>query len=183
MLKECRCWGEAKPIDTFVKRSDVPSGIGSYCKPCHANKTKNSLNYKENRKKYWETYKSRRPKYSKTEYMRRRKEKDPLFRFTCQVRSLITKSFKRVKLRKTEKTEGILGISLLAFKEYLELTFSTRYGRCRTSVDLVHIDHKIPLSNASSEEDVIQLCHYSNLQLLLAKDNLKKGSKSEYQPL
>ena len=43
----------------------------------------------------------------------------------------------------------------------------------------VHIDHIIPLATAKTEEDVIKLCHYTNLQLLKAKDNLKKGAKKE----
>ena len=37
-----------------------------------------------------------------------------------------------------------------------------------------HIDHIVPLATAQTEEDVIKLCHYTNLQLLTAKDNLEK---------
>ncbi len=33
------------------------------------------------------------------------------------------------------------------------------------------IDHIIPLSSAKSEEDVIKLCHYTNLQPLCSKIN------------
>lgn len=39
------------------------------------------------------------------------------------------------------------------------------------------IDHIIPLSIAKNEEEVIKLCHYTNLQLLRAEDNIKKGNK------
>ena len=38
-----------------------------------------------------------------------------------------------------------------------------------------HIDHKVPLSLAKTEEELLKLCHFSNLQPLWAKDNLKKG--------
>ena len=41
----------------------------------------------------------------------------------------------------------------------------------------IHIDHIIPLSSAKTEEEVYELCHYTNLQPLWAEDNLKKGSK------
>ena len=40
-----------------------------------------------------------------------------------------------------------------------------------------HIDHIIPLASATTEEGVLKLYHYSNLQPLWAKDNLSKGSK------
>ena len=40
-----------------------------------------------------------------------------------------------------------------------------------------HIDHIIPLASATSLDDIIRLCHYTNLQPLWCKENLKKSNK------
>jgi hypothetical protein len=39
------------------------------------------------------------------------------------------------------------------------------------------LDHKMPISSAQTEEDIIRLNHYSNYQPLWKKDNLKKSNK------
>jgi hypothetical protein len=41
----------------------------------------------------------------------------------------------------------------------------------------LHIDHIIPISTAKTEQDVIKLNHYTNLQWLIDKDNLKKSNR------
>lgn len=38
-----------------------------------------------------------------------------------------------------------------------------------------HIDHIKPLASAKSVDEIYELCHYSNLQPLWAKDNYTKG--------
>ena len=40
-----------------------------------------------------------------------------------------------------------------------------------------HLDHIYPVSLANSEEELIQLNHYTNFQPLWALDNIKKGNK------
>ena len=46
----------------------------------------------------------------------------------------------------------------------------------KNKVKAWHIDHIIPLSSAKSEDELIALSHYTNLQPLWAMDNLKKGA-------
>lgn len=76
-----------------------------------------------------------------------------------------------------------LGCSIEELKSYLESKF---YPNPNTNEPMTwdnrgvlgwHIDHIIPLSSAKTEEELIRLCHYTNLQPLWAKDNLAKGNK------
>jgi hypothetical protein len=40
-----------------------------------------------------------------------------------------------------------------------------------------HIDHIMPLASAKTEEELVALCHYTNLQPLWAAENLRKSDK------
>ena len=78
---------------------------------------------------------------------------------------------------KNKHTEQILGCSINEFIKHILRTYKDNYGYEWDGKELVHIDHIIPLATAHTEKEVLNLCHYTNLQLLKAKDNLVKGSK------
>jgi hypothetical protein len=40
-----------------------------------------------------------------------------------------------------------------------------------------HIDHILPLSSATNEDELYKLCHFTNLQPMWATDNIRKGAK------
>lgn len=111
---------------------------------------------------------------------KKRREKDEIYKLKCQCRNMIRDSFKRKNLKKNKKTESIIGIELDKFSDYLKQTFKNNYGYNWDLKECVHIDHIIPLATANTEEEVIKLCHYTNLQLLKGKDNLQKGYKTDY---
>ena len=152
-------------------------------------------NNKDVRKRYEEKNKKRIDKYQKkyrksyykenkksiikktAEYKKKRKEKDKLYAFKCKVRCLIRQSYSRKGKTKKSKTFDIIGLTALDLHIYLERTFFDMYGRKKTINDKCHIDHIIPLVTAKNHNDITKLCHYSNLRLVLAEDNLKKGSK------
>ncbi len=111
----------------------------------------------------------------------RRKKNDAVYKLKCQVRTMISDCFKRKQLVKPIKTEKILGCNYEAFINHLLQTYRNNYGTEWDGIEKVHIDHKTPLATAKSKQDVINLCHYTNLQLLKAHDNLIKGSKLNWK--
>jgi hypothetical protein len=99
---------------------------------------------------------------------------DPIFKLKEQTRNLIRNSFKRTGYKKNSKTEKILGCDFDTLTNYLFGTWKSNYGT-EWNGEPYHIDHIIPLATAKTEQDVIELCHYTNLQLLSPEDNLKKN--------
>jgi hypothetical protein len=135
-----------------------------------------SENNKENIKQYRIINKEKLKNYNK-EYYLKRTNTDLFFKFKCNVRSLIRNSFKRGinKYNKTTKTENILGCTIDEFRNYIYLQFKT--GMSFENHGEWHLDHKVPIASAKTQEEVIKLNHYTNFQPLWAEDNLRKGSK------
>jgi len=114
-----------------------------------------------------------------------RMKTDPLYSLSHVVRGMIQKSIRMGGYTKMSKTYEILGCSFEEFKLYLESKFETWMtweNRGLYNGDTQYgwdIDHIIPLSSAKTEEDIIRINHYSNLQPLcsyinryIKKDNL-----------
>ena len=63
---------------------------------------------------------------------------------------------------------------------YLIETAKKNYGGKYFPNRKYHIDHVIPNASAITEDDLIKLQHYTNLQYLYAKDNLQKSAKLDW---
>ena len=113
---------------------------------------------------------------------------DNLYKLSHSTRCLISGSLRKKGFSKKSKTCEILGCTFEEFKTYLESKFKpwmdwNNYGNWNGQPKEMNvswdIDHIIPLSSAITEEDIINLNHYSNLQPLCSyynryekKDNL-----------
>lgn len=64
--------------------------------------------------------------------------------------------------------------------KYLLKTFKDRYGYEWDGKEKISIDHIMPLATAKTEEEVIKLCYYTNLQLLKAEDNWRKSDRLDF---
>jgi len=106
-----------------------------------------------------------------------RSDSDFLFVLTRKIKSSIKWAFKSQNYLKRNKTEKILGCSFVEFKIYLESKFETWMtweNRGLYNGELNYgwdIDHITPLSSASSEDELIKLNHFENLQPLCSKIN------------
>lgn len=130
-------------------------------------------------------YKNHKQKVNRkrSEYSKRKRQEDYIYKLKEQIRKMINNSFRRNGHTKKEKTEQIIGCKLDYFTNYLLETFKNNYGYEWDNKEKVDIDHIIPLSKAKTEEEIIKLCHYTNLQLLKHNDNLKKGNKLNWNLL
>jgi hypothetical protein len=112
-------------------------------------------------------------KSAKRSYNRR--QNDPLFRLSINIRRLISLSISNYKYTKKSKTHAILGCSYKELHSHIESKF--RDGMSWENRSKWHIDHIIPLASAKTEDELLRLNHYTNLQPLWALDNLKKHAK------
>lgn len=174
-LKRCGHCGKILPTSEFYKSSRKQDGLSSICKSC----TKEIQNQnKDKRLEYYKEYeRTGRDRGKRSARHKERMESDNIYRLKSKIRYLIYGSLNRKKYPKKFHSEEIIGISIEWFIKYLLSTFKNRYGREWDGVEKVHIDHIIPLATAKTEEEVIRLNHFSNLQLLTAEDNIKKKHK------
>jgi transposase-like protein len=173
--KFCTVCNVEQLLSNFQRNRTKPLGVNSECKICRKTYMANTKERTEETRKKWVlATKDARLKYD-SEYRKKRKESDPLFKFKLQTRSFIHDALRRSVVAKGSSTEQILGCSYQELMQHLEVSF--QQGMSWENRSEWHIDHKIPLASAKTEEDVIRLNHYTNLQPLWAKDNLRKGSK------
>lgn len=143
-----------------------------------------NIDNNERRKKYKKQYHLEHREYERQYSYKLHKYKmktDKIYKLKMQVRHLIYHSFTRRGYSKNSRTYQILGCDFNTFIGYLLNTFKENYGYEWDGKEPVHIDHIIPLATAHTEEEVIKLCHYTNLQLLKAQDNLDKSDKEEWK--
>ncbi len=152
---------------------------------------KNKEEHKKKRLKYYhdnreerlvkmsEYKKKNRDKMSayQREYFNNRKKIDPLFKLQNNIRGLIRNSIINKGYRKNTKTFNILGCTYIEFKNHIESMFEDwmtwdNYGKYNGSEKFGwDVDHIIPKSSATTEEELLKLNHFSNLQPLCSYIN------------
>jgi hypothetical protein len=121
-------------------------------------------------------------------YTKNRIKIDIVFKLKENIRTSIGNSFRNFGYSKKSRTHEILGCSFEEFKLHLESKFE--YWMCWDNKGLYNgdlsygwdIDHIIPISSATNEEELIKLNHYTNLQPLCSYVNRNiKRDKIDYE--
>lgn len=115
-------------------------------------------------------------KIARNNYLNNRKKNDPLFKLGTILRSAIVTSLKGCGYSKKSKTCEILGAS---FDDVLIHLNNNLYGFVYGDEGL-DIDNIIATSTAKTEDELLKLNHYSNLQLLPSEYNRWIKSNSTY---
>ena len=113
------------------------------------------------------------------QYVRERRQKDIRFKIVVNLRHRANMALRGTV--KSKKTMKLLGTSIDNFWSHLESKFKP--GMTRNNYGKRwHIDHVIPCASfdLTKPEEQFKCFHYTNLQPLWAKENLKKGAKLEW---
>jgi len=111
------------------------------------------------------------------QYYKKRRQCDPLYKLKQNLRTIIRTSIKKNGYKKLSKTELILGCSFEEFKNHLESKFQSwmtwdNQGKYNGELNYGwDVDHIIPVSSTKTQEEIIKLNHYTNLQPLCSKIN------------
>jgi len=135
--------------------------------------------YDENKEKISAYDKNRRNnnRQKTRDYYNNKIKTDPLFRFASNLKSRTRGAFKKSGFCKKEETIKMLGCDFETARKHIEDQFTEGMNWENNTIHGWHIDHIIPIASAKTEEELIKLFHYTNLQPLWAKENWSKGKK------
>jgi 5-methylcytosine-specific restriction endonuclease McrA len=197
MNKICKDCNMEKDIKEFPKLRKV-------CKLCLTNKRKEYMKlYRENNKvkldlykkeymiSYYNENKVKIKEYIKNynketnynnNYRKNKYNTDFLYRLKCLYRTMINDAYTNNGYKKNSKSANMLGCSFEDFRIYIFNQFETWMTESNQGTytgnynETWQLDHIIPISNASSIEDVIRLNHYTNLRPLCSRKNVEKSN-------
>lgn len=129
------------------------------------------------RKQRWYENNKNKIQSRHNDYMKSQRKNNLQFKIRDNLRNRL-----RMALKNNQKVGSAvkdLGCSIDELKTYLESKFQPGMSWDNWSKDGWHIDHIKPLSSfdLSDRKQMLEVCHYTNLQPLWATDNLTKNNK------
>jgi len=177
---------------SFRKTCKRKDGIDSVCKKCRSkqyyrDKDKRAAEAKRYREKYKEEIRLKKKEYyqknkeaisKKTKEKRLRDKAKGKRKVGANSRKRLRNFIKKKGFEESTETCDMVGCSYDFLMKHLKKTFEKNYmvEWKDEYLEYMHIDHIKPLSKAENKYQAVKLNHYTNLQFLYSKDNLKKGS-------
>jgi hypothetical protein len=184
--RTCRICHQTLPIDQYYVSKPslgrLSPRIETRCKTCTRDYYNNNKDTILSKAASLRVPKAKLPKKTpeetqarQTAYITERRRNNPLVKLRANIGTMIANSLANQGYKKTSKSASILGCTSEQFYSHIESQFTI--GMSWDNRSEWHIDHTIPLSFARSEQELLQLNHYSNLRPFWANDNqIKAGS-------
>lgn len=152
---------------------------------------KNKDAIRENAKEYWGNnpdkmkaknargWKKHKAKRTLKNYQRKkvRLKTDPFFKLRETMRNRLRTHLRSKGLKKHQSSLKYFGAEWEVIRKHIENQFEDWMTWDNHGMHTWHIDHIIPVSKATTEEELMRLFHYTNLQPLKAENNWSKNDK------
>lgn len=122
---------------------------------------------------------NRRNAQLKKDWYNKRRAKDPTFKMSTNLRTLLRKGLKQGDASKTNSAIELLGMDVETFCDWIEFQFESGMSWDNYGKDTWHIDHVLPVSRFDLANEAHQrVCfHWSNMRPLSAKANNTKRAQ------
>lgn len=146
---------------------------------------KQEVDRKNRKREYMIVWRQSRPKGRQSEYQKNKKSVDVQFKIASDIRTRLYIGLKAVGTGKVGCVVKNIGCSIEELKAHIEEQFKPGMSWDNWSRHGWHIDHIKPLSSfdLTEESQLIEACHYTNLQPLWAEENKKKFTNVLNSPL
>lgn len=117
------------------------------------------------------------------EWARQKRTEEPLFVLISRLRCRTRSALRTASARASTRSVALLGCTRRQLAQHIEGMFAD--GMSWENIRLWHVDHIVPVSafDLTDHEQQRAAFHFTNLQPLWAKDNLKKSDKVPGQQL
>ena len=167
--KKCSKCDNVKPLADYYKNAASKDGHRPNCKACVAvyDRLYRDKQCKRDRKEYFAAY------------VRNKRATDDNYRLADNLRTRLYTALQGNG--KAATTEELLGCTFEQAVAHIEVQFTEGMSWAKMGVNGIHIDHIRPCASfdLTDPEQQRECFHYTNLQPLWAKDNLRKADKWE----
>lgn len=176
--KKCSRCNLIKLPEEFYLLKRNKDGYTNNCKTCVNKKRQEQyIKHKERIKQRSALYYLKNKTLVISKQLERQKERlktDDFYKLQRNLRNRLYYALKNKEWRKNTHFTEYIGCEREILISHIELQFQS--GMTWDNYGLWEIDHIKPLANASTEEELYNLCHYTNFQPLWKLDNVKKSN-------